>query len=104
MKASGPGFVLCPVCALLVVVLAACTPSVKGEYACKDGFIDTIKLESDGRALVSATMLGMKQEKVGTYTVNGDNVVITIDRDSNTFTRNGKTLNGGPLVGICTAQ
>src|SRR5262245_48438286 len=87
---------------LLTFCLAACTPGVKGQYACKDGFLDGLNLESGEKATISANMFGVKQQKTGTYKVESDKVIITIGMESNAFTREGKSLNGGPLLGTCT--
>ena len=92
------------VCVLWVALLVGCTPNVKGTYACKGGFLETITLESGGKANVSANLLGVKQSKVGTYTVEDNRVVITLDMQPHDFTRNGKTLDGGEVLGKCTAQ
>ena len=88
---------------LLALCLTACS-GVTGKYDCKGGFLETISLESGGKAVVSANLFGVKQQKTGTYTVNGNEVAITIDMTTNNFTRDGKTLNGGPVAGTCTAQ
>jgi hypothetical protein len=91
-------------CALLTVVLASCTPGVQGVYACEGSILDAIRLESGGKAYVSATMFGQTSEKAGTYTVDGDKVSIVIDGESTVFTLKGKTLDGGGMVGRCTAK
>jgi hypothetical protein len=90
--------------ALLTVVLAGCTPGVQGVYACQGSLLDAVRLESGGKAYVSATMFGQTSEKAGTYSVDGDKVSIVIDGQSTVFTLNGKTLDGGGLVGRCTAK
>jgi len=91
-------------CAFLPLLLASCTPGVKGVYTCEGGLLDSISLESGGKAYASATMFGMKQQRAGTYTVDGDKVVITINGDSTVFTHSGKTLDGGVIAGKCTAR
>jgi len=67
--------------------------------------LDDIRLESGGKAFVSATnLIGIKQAKTGTYMVDDDKVVITLDMQPHDFARNGKTLDGGPILGKCTAR
>ncbi len=93
------------VLAVLAVILTACTKNVKGEYACKGGiFLQAIKLESGDRATVTGNVFGSIQQKVGTYTVDGDNVTITVGGQSTPFVLKGKTLDGGELGGTCTLQ
>ena len=92
------------VCAFLALLLAGCN-SVKGTYECQGGmFLKNVTLDSGDRALVTGSVFGMTQQKVGTYKVDGDNVIITVEGSSTQFTRKNKTLDGGPLVGTCTAQ
>jgi hypothetical protein len=90
-------------CALLVLGLAGCT-NVKGEYACQGGLLDSLTLESGGKATASATMLGIRQVRTGTYTVDGDKVNVVINGSPTTFTLTDKTLDGGQLVGKCTLK
>jgi len=91
--------------ALLAVSLAGCPgSSVTGEYTCEGGLLDGLRLESGGKAYLTATMFGMKQEKAGTYTVDGDKVNVVINGESTVFTLTGKTLDGGGLVGKCTLK
>jgi hypothetical protein len=92
------------ICALFALLLAGCN-NVKGTYACHGGmFIKSITLDSSDRALVTGSVFGVTQQKVGTYKVDGDSVTITVGSDSTQFTHKDKTLDGGPLVGTCTAQ
>ncbi|HEY1263555.1 MAG TPA: hypothetical protein VGF06_08530 [Terriglobales bacterium] len=92
-------------CAVLLGVLAACTPGVKGTYACSGGlFLKSITLESGDKAVVTGNVFGMTQQKVGTYKVDGDNVIITIDGQPTPFVYKDKTLDGGELGGKCVAQ
>jgi hypothetical protein len=91
-------------CTFLALPLAGCN-SVKGTYACQGGmFLKSVTLDSGDRALVTGSVFGVSQQKVGTYTIDGDNVIITVEGSSTQFTHKDKTLNGGPLVGTCTAQ
>ena len=90
-------------CALLIVFLAGCS-SVNGEYACQGGLLDSLTLESGGKASASATFLGIKQVHTGTYTVDGKNVTVVLNGQSTVFTQSGKTLNGGEMVGSCTMK
>lgn len=90
-------------CASLTLFLAGCS-SVKGDYACQGGLLDNLKLESDGKADVSETLLGQKMEKAATYTVDGNKVNVLLDGQSAVFTLSGKTLNGGDMLGSCTAK
>jgi hypothetical protein len=93
------------VLAVLALVTAGCTKNVKGDYACKGGiFLQAIKLESGDRATVTGNVFGSIQQKVGTYTVNGDNVTITVGGQSTPFVLKDKTLDGGELGGTCTLQ
>jgi hypothetical protein len=103
MKTKSIGlFGLVPVLALL---LAGCSRNVKGTYNCKGGiFLQSVTLESSDKALVSGNVFGTIQQKTGTYKVDGDNVVITVDGQSTPFNLKDKTLDGGELGGICTAQ
>jgi hypothetical protein len=91
-------------CALLTGFLSGCGPNVKGEYSCKGGFLETVRLESGGKAFVSANMFGVKQSKTGTYSVDGEKVVITLDMQPHDFARKGTTLDGGEILGKCTAN
>jgi hypothetical protein len=91
-------------CVLFALILSACTPGVEGVYACQGSILDAIRLESGGKAYVSATMFGQTSEKAGTYSVDGDKVSIVIDGQSTVFTLKGKTLNGGGIGGQCTAK
>lgn len=92
-------------CAALAFVLAGCSKGVKGNYACGGGmFLRSITLDSDDKAFVTGNVFGMTQQKVGTYRVNGDDIIITVDGSSTQFTYKDKTLDGGELVGRCTAQ
>jgi hypothetical protein len=92
-------------CVLLTVFLAACTGSrVEGDYACQGGLLDSMKLESGGKADVGETYLGQKIEKVATYTVDGSKVTVMLDGQSAVFTLSGKTLAGGEMLGTCTAK
>src|SRR5258708_6260670 len=88
---------------LLVVGLAGCN-SVKGTYVCEAGILDSVRLESGDKAYVDATFFGQKQEKVGTYTVDGDTVSINIGGQTNNFTHSKNTLDGGAIVGKCVIK
>jgi hypothetical protein len=91
-------------CALLLVGLVACN-SVKGTYDCSGGiFLKSITLESSDKATVVGSVFGMTQQKLGTYKVDGDNVIITVQGDAMQFRHKGKTLDGGELVGVCTMR
>jgi len=93
------------VLAVVALVLTGCTKNVKGEYACKGGiFLQAIKLESGDQAIVTGNVFGSIQQKMGTYTVDGDNVTITVGGQSTPFVLKGKTLDGGELGGTCTLQ
>ncbi len=89
--------------ALLVFVLAGCG-GVKGDYACQGGLLDSLRLESGGKAYVSMTYLGQKMEKAATYSVDGDKVNVVLDGSSAVFAHSGKTLDGGDMYGKCTAK
>jgi hypothetical protein len=90
--------------AALALVLNGCS-NVKGTYACKGGiFLQSITLESGDKAIVTGNVFGQIQQKVGTYTVDGDNVSITVGGQSTRFVHKGKTLDGGELGGTCTLQ
>ena len=88
--------------ALLTMFLAGCT-NVDGTYNCQGGLLDSVKLDS-GKADVTMSLLGTKQEHQGTYTVDGNKVTIAIDGQSTVFTLSGKTLTGGEMAGTCTAK
>jgi hypothetical protein len=77
---------------------------VEGEYACQGGLLDSIKLESGGKADVRETYLGQKMEKTATYTVDGSKVTVVLDGQSAVFTLSSKTLAGGDTLGTCTAK
>jgi hypothetical protein len=95
-----PGFTVCA-----VLVLAGCSKGVKGTYACSGGIVlKSITLDSDNKALVTGNVLGSIQQKVGTYSVNGDVVTITVDGSPAPFTYKDKTLDGGELGGRCIIQ
>jgi len=51
-------------CTLLSLILSGCSSGVKGVYSCKGGFLDTLNLQSDGKLYATASMFGMKQERV----------------------------------------
>ena len=90
---------------ILAILLTGCSKGVKGTYACTGGmFLKSVTLGSDDQALVTGNVFGMVQQKTGTYKVDGDNVVITVNGDSTRFAFKDKTLEGGPMVGTCTAQ
>ena len=90
--------------AVLALVLNGCS-NVKGTYACKGGiFLQSITLESGDKATVTGNVFGQIQQKVGTYTVDGDNVTITVGGQSTPFVHKDKTLDGGELGGTCTLQ
>jgi hypothetical protein len=89
---------------LLVVILAGCG-GVKGDYTCTGGMLDSLRLESGGKADVSMTFLGQKIEKAGTYTEDGDKVTVVLDgSQSAVFAHSGKTLDGGETYGKCTVK
>jgi hypothetical protein len=107
MKAASVGSMLpgSAVCLLLGAFLAACTGSrVGGEYGCQGGLLNSIKLESGGKADVRETYLGQKIEKTATYTVDGSKVTVVLDGQSAVLTLSGKTLDGGDMLGTCTAK
>lgn len=68
---------------------------------------NTLKLTADGHAYVTATLLGERLEKAGTYRLDGDKVIVMIDPppmpEGTVFTRSGNTLDGG-LTGKCTRR
>ena len=87
----------------LMLVLTGCS-SVKGEYAC-DGLMQSLKLESGGKADVTMMFLGQQSQMAGTYTEDGDKVTVTLGPgQSSVFTHNGKVLDGGAMVGKCTMK
>ena len=90
-------------CALLILLMAGCS-SVKGDYTCEGGLLDSLKLESGDKASASATLLGIKQTHEGTYAVDGSKVTVTLNGQSTVFTQSGKVLDGGEMVGKCTMQ
>jgi hypothetical protein len=91
--------------AVLALVLTGCSKNVKGTYACKGGiFLHGITLESGDKAIVTGNVFGSIQQKIGTYTVDGDNVTITVGGQSTPFLYKDNTLDGGELGGKCVAQ
>jgi len=91
--------------AVLALVLTGCSKNIKGTYNCKGGiFLQSVTLESGDKATVTGNVFGSIQQKVGTYTVDGDNVNITVGGQATPFILKGKTLDGGELGGTCTAQ
>jgi hypothetical protein len=84
--------------------IASLGSMLPGLVACQGGLLDNLKLESDGKADVSETYLGQKMEKAATYTVDGNKVSVLLDGQSAVFTLSGKTLNGGDMLGTCTAK
>lgn len=90
---------------VLALVLNGCSKNVKGTYNCKGGiFLQSIRLESGDKATVTGNVFGSVQQKVGTYTVDGDNVTITVGGQATPFILKGTTLDGGEVGGTCTAQ
>ena len=90
---------------VLALVLNGCSKNVKGTYNCKGGiFLQSITLESGDKAIVTGNVFGSIQQKVGTYTVDGDNVTITVGGQATPFILKGKGLDGGQVGGTCTAQ
>ncbi len=90
--------------AFLVLVLAGCN-SVKGDYTCDGGLVDSMRLEGGGKAYVTIMFLGQKTEQAGTYAVDGDKVTVTAaPGQSMVFTQSGKTLDGGQMAGKCTMK
>jgi hypothetical protein len=87
----------------LVVILLGCG-GVEGDYACQGGLLDSLRLESGGKAYVSMTYLGQKTDKAGTYTVDGDKVTVVLEGQSAVFAHSGKTLDGGEMYGKCSAK
>ena len=87
----------------LFTVLTGCG-GVNGDYKCKDGLLESLKLNSGGKAYVTMAMFGQKMEKAGTYTVDGQKINVVIDGESMLFTQSGKTLNGGGMIGTCAAM
>jgi hypothetical protein len=85
----------------LFAMLAGCG-GVKGDYTCKEGVVVSLKLSSGGKAYITMGMFGQNIEKAGTYTVDGDKVNIVVDGESMLFTKSGKALNGGGMLGTCT--
>lgn len=86
-----------------VVTLTACG-GVKGDYVCQGGLLDTLQLQSGGKAQLTMTYLGQKMQQAGTYTVDGNNVNVVIGNNTAVFVRSGKTLDGGEANGKCTAK
>lgn len=89
--------------------LSACSAgltsgSVAGDYTCSDSILDSLKLDSGGKAHATATAFGETRQVDGTYDVQGDKVSLTIDVPTMpqpaVFARSGNTLNGGTL-GTC---
>lgn len=107
MKTATVGATLprCVVCVLLAIFLPACTGCrVEGDYACQGGLLDSMKLESGGKAEVGETYLDQKMEKAATHTVDGSRVALVLDGQSAVFTLSGKTLVGGDTLGACAAK
>ncbi len=88
----------------MLLLLTGCN-SVKGDYTCDGGLMDSMRLEGGGKAYVTIMFLGQKSEQAGTYTVDGDKVTVTIGPGQTTvFTRTDKVLDGGTMVGKCTPK
>jgi hypothetical protein len=102
MKTAYANWITRAACALLALSLTGCTPNITGVYTCQGGLLDSLRLESGGKAYATSTFLGIKQEHAGTYTVDGDKVNLLIDQQSTVFTLKDKTLDGGGFVGSCT--
>jgi len=104
MKTRTVGWIGAAGLMFLMVVLAGCT-NVKGEYVCDGSLLDSLRLESGGKAHVTATLLGVKSERDGTYSVDGDKVnIVLAPGESAVFTLSGKTLDGGQMGGKCTMK
>lgn len=78
---------------LVPVLLLACgggsDSGVSGTYASADGAPVSIELKSGGSAALSAAGMGSSS---GTYTVNGERIVITVDGQSHNFIRDGDCI------------
>ena len=89
---------------LMVLMLAGCN-SVKGDYACEGGLMDSMRLEGGGKGFATMMFLGQKTEQPITYTEDGDKVTVTVGPGQSTvFTHAGKVLDGGQMVGKCTLK
>jgi hypothetical protein len=62
-----------------------------------------LRLTSNGKVYATVTFLGQKQEKAGTYEVDGAKVIVKMDPSATVFTRSGNTLDGG-INGKCTKR
>jgi hypothetical protein len=88
-----------PVLLVLAVALASAVWAAKleGEYlATGNSFFEKIAFKSGGK--VRVTFMGMT--KVGTYEIEGDEVLITVGNDTNVFTLDAQgCVAGGGLLG-----
>jgi hypothetical protein len=83
--------------AIVPVALSACGTRLEGTYAGQGPtFLQALTFDSDGK--VNVTFLGMTRQ--GTYSVDGDQVVVTIGTDASVFTiEDGGCLAGGGFLG-----
>lgn len=85
----------------LLTALFGCG-GVKGDYTCQGGLLESLQLKSGEKAYVVMSVFGQKMEKAGTYTVDGDKINVIIDGESMLFTKSGKKLNAGGMLGTCS--
>jgi hypothetical protein len=72
-----------PLALCACLFLTACGDSVRGTYQAEGGMPMTMEFKSGGKVI----MAGMGEKTEGTYKVDGDKVVVTIDNQPATFVK-----------------
>ena len=89
----------CTIAAALA--LGGCGGGLSGTYVCKDvGPVDRIELTSDGKIYAEANVYGVEQRTAGTYEIDGERLVSSVNGSSTVFGIDGGDLTYGN--GRCT--
>lgn len=75
--------------------MAGCSSSFEGEYIAEDClFLEKMVFNGKDTVYVTGGAFGMKNEKAGTYKIDGDKINISIDQKSTVFTKQGDNISG----------
>jgi hypothetical protein len=80
------------------LLLAGCGDSVRGTYQAEGGVPMTMEFKSGGKVTISA----MGETKEGTYKLDGDKVIVTMDNEPATFVKqkDGTLTSQGGMLGV----